>query len=147
MCIVCAGILMLAVDVGRIVNTRARLQNVADASCLAAAQVLSREHIAGTDEDEARALAVAEAETFRDANWTDAGIEVEFGILEADGGFSSVGTDTSAAAVRVSSYRNSDAPGGDLNLFFAPLAGVEGCRVAAASKAHVATTIWGCCGD
>ncbi|MFO7958978.1 MAG: TadE/TadG family type IV pilus assembly protein [Candidatus Brocadiia bacterium] len=143
MALVSAGILMLAVDVGRIVNTRARLQNVADSACLAAAQVLSREHIAGTEEDEARSLAVSEAETFRDANWTDAGIEIEFGTVDADGDFSPVGTDTPASAVRVSSYRNSDAPGGDLDLFFAPLAGLNGCQVAAASKAHVATTIWG----
>jgi len=142
-CIVVASILMLAVDVGRIVNARARLQNVADASCLAAAQVLSREHIAGTEEYEARALALAEAETFRDANWTDAGIDVEFGTLDADGDFSTVGTDTPASAVRISSYRNSDAPGGELSLFFAPLAGVNGCEVATASKAEVATTIWG----
>ncbi len=143
MFLVAAAILMLTVDVGRIVNARARLQNVSDAACLAAVQVLLRERIAGTDEETARSLAVAEAERLRDANWPEAGIEVEFGELDGNGGFAAVDEETPAWAARVHAARNADAPGGELELFFAALAGLDSCEVVTESRSQLARGVHG----
>ncbi len=141
--LVAAAILMLTVDVGRIVNGRARLQNVSDAACLAATQVLLRERIAGTDEETARSLAVAEAERLRNANWPEAGIQVEFGTVDSNGGFTAVDEETPAWATRVHATRNADAPGGELELFFAPLMGMNGTSLATTANAQIAADISG----
>ncbi len=135
--------LAFAIDAGHLVLAAARLQNVSDASTLGAAQVLLQEHTAGTEEEDARAAAEAEALRLRDANWPEAGLEVEFGVLDANGDFVAADTSTPATAVRCRSFRNPDAPGGPLNLAFAHLLGVDSASPAARSTSQVASSIYG----
>jgi hypothetical protein len=133
----------LALDVGYIVTAQARLRNVSDAAALAAAQVLLDGQVAGAAEADARAAALAEAERLRVANWSGVGLSVEFGELDQDGDFAELPTDTAATAVQARAFRNPDAPDGELNLFFAPLAGVDACSVTTSACAQTTDRICG----
>jgi len=130
----------LAVDVGYLYCAAARLQNAADAATLAAAEKLVEQRNAGSSEATARSAAAAEAQALVRDNWEAAGWEVAFGTFES-GTFSQKGEDTSATAVRVVAHRKSDAPGGALGLFFAPLVGIQTAQVSAAAVSNSSTGV------
>jgi len=114
----------LALDVGYICASRARLQNASDAAALAAAQKLVEVRRGGTGESTARQQATAEAVGITSSNWTAARCEVAFGTY-ADGQFTPQDEATPASAVQVRAYRDEGSPGGTLGLFFAPLMGMS----------------------
>jgi len=130
----------LAVDVGYIYCTRARLQNAADAAALAAAQQLAEERNAGSGEATARSAAATEAAALVGANWEAAGWHVAFGAFE-EGTFIEQSAETPATAVKVVAGRDEEAPGGALALFFAPLAGVNSVNVSAAGLCSLSAGI------
>ncbi|MGD2174712.1 MAG: pilus assembly protein TadG-related protein [Candidatus Brocadiaceae bacterium] len=136
-------LLALTVDVGQIVFSRSRLQNAADSAALAAAHVLFNQRLAGEDEAAAREAALAEADRLCEANWSAAGFTVAFGILDTQGDFVEVDTGTPATAVQATSFRNDDAPGGQLPLFFGPLMGINACEVNASAVTQITFNIWG----
>jgi len=143
----------LSVDVGRIMRMGARLQNAADASSLAAAQVLMRERLYGTAEQHARELALAEAVAIHQANAPESQLVLQFGYLDGDGEFVRLsGNDgetesddftTPATAVRTRVFRQDGSPGGPLSLFFAPMLGVPEANVGAAAVSEIQTNIIG----
>ena len=130
----------LAVDVGYLYCARARLQNAADAATLAAAEKLVEERNAGAAESAARSAAATEAQAIVAANWAQAGWQVAFGTFEG-GTFVQQGEGTAATAVRVVAHRKSDAPGGALSLFFAPLAGIQTVEVSAPAVSRFSTDV------
>ena len=72
----------LAVDVGHIMCTRARLQNAADASCVAGTLELVAQINDSASEAEARAAAEAEAQSIVTSNWWAARCDVRFGTYQ-----------------------------------------------------------------
>jgi hypothetical protein len=121
--------------------TRARLQNAADAAVLAAAQVLLRDQCARVEESASRSSALTEAKSLKDANYPGAGLAVEFGYLDEQGGFVPSEAPTPARAVRAKAYRNAQAPEGRLELFFASLWGKHECDVMATATAEIGINI------
>ncbi len=130
--LVLGGVASLALDIGMMFVTEAQLQNAADASALAATQVLVAQRSSGSSEAVCREQAMAEAQTFLAENSSDAGMTLEFGAWDGSA-FSTVGSGTDATAVRVVTDRNEDAPGGPLELFFASLIGINSCDMAASA--------------
>ena len=118
----------LAVDVGSIMCTRARLQNAADAGSVAATLELVEQRNELASESSARAAAEAEALAIGAANWDACRAEVIFGIYE-DGHFVQKDLATEATAVQVTTYRDDSAPGQQLALFFAPFMGLDAVDV------------------
>jgi len=127
----------LAVDVGRAYAARARLQNAADAAALAAAQKLLEARLDGsTDEATARQAALLEACSIAARNWAEARAEVAFGSYENDQ-FWPQSTATPAMAVQVRAFRDGASPGGEVRLFFAPLAGHNTVSVSASAVSEI----------
>jgi len=129
-----------SIDIGYIVCARTRLQNAADAASLAAAQKIVEERNSGTAEEEARAAATVVAGQFVSANWEEAGWQIAFGILD-DGEFVEVDTDQAATMVQVATFRNEEAPGGPLAMFFAPIVGIDTQELTTSASCQVATGI------
>ncbi len=134
--LVMALVLGLATDVGHIVVEKANMQKGCDAAALAGAQVLLKAKIGGASEEEARALALAEATAIFQENSSTGGIAVEFGEQADDGAFVLAADTAFANRVRARGYRNSDAPGGALPLLFAQLFRVNACEVSAKAMAE-----------
>lgn len=126
----------LAIDVGYIMCTRARLQNAADAGSLAGALELVEQRNGGASESSARAAAEAEAQDIAAVNWGVARCEVLFGTYE-DGEFEEQGPGTPASALQVNMYRDEGAAGGPLALFFAPIMGLDTVVVDAGAVSDV----------
>jgi len=131
------AVLALAIDIGAIAVEKARMQNAADAACLAAVAVLADQYSAGSAEADARAAATEAAEQVFAANTTEAGLNLEFGIWDEDGAFAAIGPESRATVVRATAARNSAAPGGPLALVFAPVVGVDACEVSAIAGAEL----------
>jgi hypothetical protein len=138
-----AAMLALAVDVGRITQEKAQLQNACDAGALAGAGVLLRGRINGLSEERCRAKATTEAVALFRANTAEALSKVEFGHEGAGGSFVVASWTEEATLVRVTGARDGDAPGGRLPMFFAGLLGVNDARVAAVAVAQVTAGIRG----
>ena len=130
--LVLGGIASLATDIGMMFVMEAQLQNAADASALAATQVLVAQRSGGTAESQARATALAEAETFLTENSSTAGMALEFGTWDGSV-FTALPSSTAATAIRVVTDRSEDAPGGPLDLFFASLIGISSCDMEASA--------------
>jgi hypothetical protein len=144
--------LALTADTGQMFVWRARLQNAADASALAAADVLVSGWEAGNilvlgwdeaDEQASREVASAEAESIHQANTPGAGFGIEFGVVDEGGYFVPADTPTRATAARVRAYRNAEAPAGPLALAFARLVGHYTCDVATVAVAQANDQITG----
>ena len=118
----------LAIDVGYIMCTRGRLQNAADASCVAGTLELVAQLNDSASEADARAAAEAEVRDIAAANWDAARCVVLFGTYE-DRHFVEQDLGTPAAAVQVTTYRDEGAAGGPLALFFAPMMGMDSVNV------------------
>jgi len=146
------ALVAFAVDVGLMVVTKTRLQNGADAACLAASGVLLEQQALAmldpgdmTEEEweaQARLLATAAAVEVQRDNVAGSGALVEFGSLQGDV-FALQDTSTPATAVRVRATLNGDAPAGALSLPFAGVIGAGECDVAASAAAQVASSIVG----
>ena len=117
-------VLALALDVGHLAASKAKLQNSADAAALAALLELWQERALPRGEGEARVAAAAEAGRLVEFNDAGAGAQITFGTWDGSS-FSAVGPDMAANAVKVQSYRNGEAPGGPVQTFFARIAGVD----------------------
>ncbi len=141
--LVLAFALAFAVDVGYLGVARARLQNVADASCLAAAETLFNARLSGEDEVSARQSALAEAQRLQQANWNAAGLEVEFGYMDENGAFVCADESTRATAVRCSASRDSEAPGGRVGMLFGTMLGVDSVQSEATATAQISASIYG----
>jgi hypothetical protein len=128
--------LALAVDVGSIAVEKARLQNGADAAVLAAAGVLTDEHRDGAAEADARAAATAAAQSLLEANVPGGRLGIQYGVTDADGTFTEVGTGTPATTVKATGARDEAAPGGPLALVFAGVLGINSCDLSAAAAAE-----------
>ena len=139
---VIGGLLALSADVGQAFVWRARLQNTADASALAAVQVLVRQRLAGASESTARAAAAAEAALIQQANVQGAGFAVEFGIA-AGGQFQPAGAGTPAWAALVRTSRDPSAPAGPIGFSFGPLLGMDSCNVSGRAVAQATANIRG----
>jgi len=138
--IVLVAVATLSVDTGSLVYARARLQNVADAAALAAAQKVLEARSAGMEEEAARIAASAEAHAIAMANWDLARLEVVFGSY-SDGSFTAHDTSTLSTAVRTTAFRDESAPGGQIALYFGPLLGEEAVNVCASAVASMNTGI------
>ncbi len=143
---VLAGMAALTVDVGYLCLTNARLQNAADAASLAATYVLLSERLEGAGEQSARTAALIEANLIGRANVAEAGISVQFGCRNEAGSFLVADSATEATAARVTMFRDQDAPGGALALFFAPVFGLQSARVSAAATCEASSDIAGVLG-
>jgi len=140
--VVLLGMCALAVDVGMLYATQARLQNAADAAALAAALQYVQERNAAASESEARTAATSQAGILGLANAEDARFEVEYGTLE-DGEFQAGAQE--ATAVKVTALRDGDAPGGEVQGFFAGALGVDSVSVQAPAVAALfqgVSTMW-----
>ena len=136
------GMCALAVDVGMLHATQARLQNAADAAALAAALQYVQERNAAASESEARTAATSQAGILGLANAEDARFEVEYGTLE-DGEFQAGAQE--ATAVKVTALRDGDAPGGEVQGFFAGALGVASVSMQASAVAALfqgVSTMW-----
>jgi len=120
----------MAIDVGYIFCSKARLQNAADAAALAAAQKLVEQRNNNVAEQTARTAAGAEAAAIVNANWNAAGWSVVFGTYQ-NKQFAACGPEVKATAVQAVARRDSAAPGGRLALFFAPAAKITQVDVSA----------------
>jgi Putative Flp pilus-assembly TadE/G-like len=132
---------MLAVDMGHVMTTDARLQNAVDAATLAAGQVLLEQYKAGTEETEARAAADSEAAIIQSLNMPGGRMEVEYGKLADDGTFVAVADTEHATAVRGRASRDDAAPGGPCGLFFAPAMGLNDVDLACTATTQIASAI------
>ena len=128
------------IDVGYILVCRARLQNAADATALAAAQQHVGDSNAGVSEGNAREAAHDEGEVFTDLNWEAARCEIAFGAYQ-DGAFVEQEDSVQATAVQARTVRDGAAPGGALGMFFAPLVGINSMDVDAVAVAGVSSGI------
>jgi len=117
-------LLALAVDVGCLTTSQARLQNGADAAALGTLLELWEQRAAGAEEQEARTVAEAEAADLVGHNRTGGAAEVEFGTWDGSL-FTPVAHGVPANAVRVRSLRDATAPGGTVATFFGRFLGVE----------------------
>lgn len=132
---VLCGIAVLAVDVGHLCVSRARMQNAADAGSLAGLLELWDARADGADEIEARGRGVTEHEAIANANYPGVGSEVQFGIW-ANQTFMPKSPSVPANAVRVRVYRSKDAPGGPVGTFFGGLMGLNSVEQDASATAH-----------
>jgi len=139
---VIGGIVALTADVGSMFVEKARLQNAADAASLAAAYVLVERRASGATEGDARAAALTEATAIKQANRAEAGLNVQFGCWQ-NGTFATAGMGTPATAVKVTTTRNQNAPGGCVTLSFARLLGIRTCDVAALAACEATSQIGG----
>jgi Flp pilus assembly protein TadG len=128
--LVLCGMAAMAIDVGYIFCTQARLQNAADAAALAATQKLVEQRNNKATEQAARTAAVVEAAAIVNANWNAAGWTVVFGTYQ-NKQFAARGPEVAATAVQAVASRDSAAPGGRLALFFAPVAKITQVDVSA----------------
>lgn len=129
------ALLALTADVGRLTVARASLQNAADASALAAVKVLLNGQSSGVEEGAARASATAEAGSLQQANANGSHIAVEFGQIDGVNTFAPAGTAVRATAVRVSVFRDQEAPDGPVTTVFAGLFGLKEVAVSAEATA------------
>ena len=136
MLLVCA----LAIDVGHVASTRARMQNGADAAAVAAALELAVQRNDAATESAARDAASAEALGIATANWSPCRTEVLFGTY-ADGQFVQQDLATEATAIQVTMIRDGAAPGGLLAMFFAPVMGIGAVEVHTPAVSQIATGI------
>ncbi len=114
---------VLSIDFGRVTNTRARLQNAADAAALGAMLELWDQRVTGEDEGDARLLAEAKAAELASKNCDGTRVAVEFGEF-ADGVFVPLEDSVPATAARVMSARDPEAPGGPIRTSFGGLFGL-----------------------
>ena len=129
------------VDVGYICSTRAQLQNAADAAALAAAQATTD----GSSVARNAAISVAGSHTAAGSAVTVSAADVVFGNWNTKtASFSTLtgSAESQAGAVRVTA-RMAQAQGTPLNLFFAPLIGVNTADVSVTSTAKVKNTYCG----
>ncbi len=138
---VLGAILSMTADVGHMAVWRARLQNAADASSFAAAHVLLEQRTAGAPEDLCRYAAETEANAICALNADEAGLAVEFGTWDESGNFMPVDSTTPATAVRTRAYREGDAPGGALALFFGSMVGLGRVEVAGAAVCEISSQV------
>jgi hypothetical protein len=143
MLVVLVLFLALTADVGQLFLWRARLQNTADASALAAMHTLVAQRLGGAGEEPARAVALSEAAEIHEANAGRARCEVEFGILNEGGSFAAAGAGTTATLVRTRAHRDSEASDGPVPLAFTALIGISGNDVHASAVAEVTANIRG----
>lgn len=144
--VVLLAIVALASDVGHIAVSCARLQNVADSAALAAAHELLSRQAGGEAESAARTGAQEAALALREANWPEAGLDVEFGTLDEYKNFTAADESTKATAVRCLAARDDTAPGGRLDMFFAPMLAVDDCEAARKAVAEATNSICGVTG-
>jgi hypothetical protein len=143
MVLVIGAMLALTVDVGRVVQEKAQIQNACDAGALAGARVLLDMHRDGKREALCRQAAEAEAGRFFGANSPESAAAIEFGCYGDDGSFASVDTTQAATLVRVTGARDEAAPGGKLPMLFASLIGLSDTPVRSRAVAEVATGVRG----
>ena len=137
---VMATVAALAVDCGYMFYSKSTLQNAADAGCLAAAHTMVEVRGDEDDEEDVREAAREEAQAIATLNHPGARYEVKFGTMD-DGEFEECDEDTEATAVRVIVHRDSDAPEGELNTFFAQLAGKKSVHVSASATSATSNQI------
>lgn len=125
----------LAVDVGHLLTSRARLQNGADSASLAALLEIWEQRGSAGGEHDARYYAQQEAEAIVQLNYPEAGIQVTFGVWD-DGQFTPVDETVAAHAVKIKVCRNQSAPGGPDETFFAGLMGMGRVNQAASAVAR-----------
>jgi len=143
MILVLTAIAMFTVDVGYAFTHQAMMQNASDAAALAALQVLAAERKGGATETEARCAAASEAAAIAEANAPGTAVQVQFGIVTADGTFTEQDDSVTATAARAVVTRGPDAPAGALPLFFGALFGCDALNVSTSAVAGLATQICG----
>ena len=144
--LVVLAVSVFAIDVGYMFHIEARAQNASDAAVLAAVQVLVHERNAGEDEDDARTAASNEAEAIALGNCPQAAVDIQFGRFKKDSSFEEFDDDDEdddATAVRAVVARNSEAPGGPLDLFFGPVLGMHTAEVSAQATSAIDKNISG----
>jgi len=144
--VVVAFCAVMAIDIGQMCLSQSRLQTAADAGVLAAAQTLVEQRNDLVSEEGARLAATEEAQEIIALNWTAAGAEVVYGVMQ-DGQFTEVDAGTEATAVQVVTERDQSAPGGSLHLFFGPLLGVSNVNLSAIARCEIITGIGKIRGD
>jgi Putative Flp pilus-assembly TadE/G-like len=132
---------MLAVDMGHVMTTDARLQNAVDAATLAAGQVLLEQYVAGTDETAARAAADSEAAIIQALNMPGGRMEIEYCVQKEDGTFVPADSTQHATILRGRACRDDTAPGGPCGLFFAPTMGLKDVDLACTATTQIASGI------
>jgi uncharacterized membrane protein YgcG len=137
---VLAMVAALAVDAGYMFYSKATLQNAADAGSLAAIHTMVDLRGEEDDEEDIRDAAREEAESIAALNHPGARYEVKFGVME-DGEFEERDEDTEATAVQITVHRDSEAPDGALDTFFAHLGGLESIEISASASSASLTEI------
>jgi Flp pilus assembly protein TadG len=134
--LVLCALATLTVDIGRMMEDKAVLQNACDAGALAGAKALLNSRRAGASWSVARSSANQEASKFFQANAATGAPTIEFGNCSGASNTFVAVTDAGHAvsAVRVSGGQN--AP-----LFFAGLLGMRQAEVRAGATAQLATSI------
>ncbi len=135
----------MTIDVGHAFVAQARLQNASDSAALAAALELMSQFRGGESYSSAKAAATYEATALKDLNYPEAGILVYFGTWGADGEFLVYDGDdwpqSGTMAVRATTFRDTTAPGGRLELLFAPVVGLADVELRRSAVAGIGTNI------
>jgi hypothetical protein len=140
--LVLMAVAVFTVDVGRLFAAKAQLQNASDAAVMGACQVLVSERAAGAEEEEARAAAAEEGIALAHANSPGAHVDLQFGTF-VDREFREVGPHRLARAVKVSVNRDGSAESGPLDLFFAPVVGMDEITVETHAVSGVRSNVLG----
>lgn len=134
---------VLAVDMGHVMFSQARMQNAADSASLAALLELWEQRAAGEDEKTARQRAVTEAEELVKANYPECACEVTWGYW-VDGAFSldpedGNGNEEKAIvvdSVKIRAFRDGSTSAGATPTFFGSVFGLNSVEQAACATAH-----------
>lgn len=141
--VVLCALAVLAIDMGHVMFSQARMQNAADSASLAALLELWKQRADGEQEKTARARAEAEAEALVEANYPECEYEITWGYW-IDGGFSLDPSDDNGDegkaivvdSIKVRAYRDDTSPAGPTPTFFGSLFGLNAVQQAAQATAH-----------
>ncbi len=114
-----------AIDIARMHVTRSELRTATDAAAKAAVEALGREQ--SIEAGRAAAVAIAQRNIVAGEGLNLRGSDIEFGgsVAQPDGSFAFDPDSSFVNAARVVGSRTEGSLGGSVNLFFAPIFGVE----------------------
>lgn len=133
--VVVVAVAALAVDVGYLFATQARLQNAADAASRAAILELWERRASSDSESDARTAARTESTHVARENYDGVGVDTEFGVWDGSS-FTPCDSETCANAVRVRAYLDETAPAGSTRTFFAGVLGLHDVGLSATAVAR-----------
>lgn len=149
--VVLIGFASLTLDVGAMYNTRADLQNAADAAALAAASTYTSSAMTAirlgksTDISEVLQAGIKRAQTtgLNNRSFAASGTDIpsddiEFGWIDVESATSDLDDSVAPSkfnAVRVTTQRNKESANGPLKLFFAPIFGKHTANISASAVA------------